>query len=90
VRERKTCPAEGRRNQKSKNPFSQGFLWFWSPDKERVASCPLFVWGSLRFAFPRPKEGGGLFFLFPKVAAAKKMKAWVFYLSDGCKGMKVF
>ena len=52
------------KNQKSKTPFSQGFLWFCSPERGRVASCPLFVWGSLRFAFPRPKEGGGLFFCF--------------------------
>lgn len=35
-------------------------LWFASPERGRVASCPLFVWGSLRFAFPKPNEWGAV------------------------------
>ena len=39
------------------------------PERGRVASCPLFVWGSLRFAFPKPKEWGAVCW-FQRVAAA--------------------
>jgi len=49
---------KGEETENQKPPSARGFLWFWSPERGRAASCPLFVWGSLRFAFPRPKEGG--------------------------------
>jgi hypothetical protein len=46
--------------------------------------------GSL-FCFSKAKGGGRWrLVLVSRVAAAEKMKAWVFYLSGGCRGRKVF
>jgi len=59
VRERKTCPAEGRRNQKSKPPSARGFSGFSSPREEGWPAAPPFA-----------KGGGSLFFWSPRVAVA--------------------
>ncbi|KAI9385501.1 hypothetical protein POPTR_011G073291v4 [Populus trichocarpa] len=60
VRESKTCPAEGRRNRKSKPPSARGLSSFGSPREEGWPAALVFSKGGfLPFSFPRPRGERG-------------------------------
>jgi hypothetical protein len=73
VRESKTCPAEGRRNRKSKPPSARGLSSFGSPREEGWPAALVFFKGRVSpVFFPKTKGRKGAASWFQRVALQRR------------------